>query len=85
MLLIFVIFVSFGAPATQIKKDKLQVVASFYPLYYFSERIGGEKAEVINIMPAGVEPHEYELSARDMVLIEKAGLLVLNGSLPERD
>jgi len=79
MLLIFVIFVSFGAPATQIKKDKLQVVASFYPLYYFSERIGGEKAEVINIMPAGVEPHEYELSARDMVLIEKAGLLVLNG------
>ncbi len=55
------------------------MVASFYPLYYFSERIGGDKADVYNITPAGVEPHDYEPTAQDMALIESSNLLVLNG------
>lgn len=58
---------------------KVQVVASFYPLAFFAERIGGEKAEVVNITPAGAEPHDYEPTVSDMARIEKSQLLVLNG------
>ncbi len=55
------------------------MVASFYPLYYFSERIGVDKANVYNLTPAGAEPHDYEPTAQDMALIESSNLLVLNG------
>lgn len=58
---------------------KLSVVASFYPLAFFAEQIGGDRATVTNITPAGVEPHDYELTPLDVVKIEKSKLLILNG------
>jgi len=59
--------------------DKLQVVASFYPLAFFSEQIGGDKVQVTNIVPAGAEPHDYEPTAQDMVKMEDSRLIILNG------
>jgi len=64
------------APGTA---NKLLVTTSFYPLYFFAAQIGGAKAEVINITPTGLEPHDYEPTARDLVLIENSRLLILNG------
>ena len=64
-------------PTTQ--SNKLQVAASFYPLYYFSQQIAGDKANVINITPAGAEPHDYEPTAQDIAQIENSKMLVLNG------
>jgi zinc transport system substrate-binding protein len=61
------------------KKDMLNVTASFYPLYYFATQIAGDKGEVINITPAGAEPHDYELTAQDIARIESSDLLILNG------
>ncbi len=60
---------------------KLQVAASFYPLYYFTTQIAGDKAEVLNITPSGSEPHDYDPSAGDIAKIEKGNLLVLNGGV----
>lgn len=62
------------------KSQKLQVVTSVYPLYYFATQIGGDKVDVTNIIPAGAEPHEYEPTARDIASIEKSDLLILNGA-----
>lgn len=59
--------------------SKLQVVASFYPLFFFAREIGGDTADVFNVTPAGAEPHEYEPTAADIARIEKSSLLVLNG------
>ncbi len=58
---------------------KMQVAASFYPLYFFAEQIAGDKADVFNITPAGIEPHDYELTAQDIARIENSRLLILNG------
>lgn len=58
----------------------LQVTTSFYPLYFFAQEIGGAKARVHNITPAGSEPHEYEPTAQDLVDIERSDLLILNGA-----
>ncbi len=60
---------------------KLQVTASFYPMAYLAERIGGEYASVTNLTPAGSEPHDFEPSARDIAKIEDADVLVLNGGI----
>ncbi len=64
---------------TEVGREKMQIVASFYPLYYFASQIAGDKANVINITPAGVEPHDFEPSTQDIALIERAALLVVNG------
>ena len=63
-----------------IQSNKLQIVASFYPLYFLSEQIAGDKADVVNITPAGAEPHDYEPTAQDIAQIENSKLLVLDGT-----
>lgn len=84
VLIIFVLgYVMIGVltsktPPPNINK-KLQVVTSFYPMYYFSLRIGGDKADITNITPSGAEPHDYEPTARDIAKLEKSDLVVLNG------
>lgn len=60
---------------------KLSVSTSFYPLYFFSSQIGGEKAVVTNITPAGSEPHDYDPTTRDIARITDGDMLVLNGSV----
>jgi zinc transport system substrate-binding protein len=74
-------FAVFGAkhvPGTE--SGRLQVSASFYPLYYFASQIGGDKADVSNMTPAGAEPHDYEPAPTDIARIESGGLLILNGA-----
>ncbi len=65
-----------------VKKDsgKLSVTASFYPLFDFAVKIGGDKADVTNLTPSGVEPHDWEPSSNDMITLENADILVYNGS-----
>jgi len=60
-------------------RKKISVTTSIYPLYYFTSKIAGDKAEVKNIIPAGAEPHGYEPTAQEIARIETSDLLVLNG------
>ncbi|HNW71447.1 MAG TPA: zinc ABC transporter substrate-binding protein [Candidatus Paceibacterota bacterium] len=62
-----------------VSNDRVKIVTSFYPLYFFTSQITGDKAIVSNITPAGAEPHEYEPTARDIASIENSDLLILNG------
>ena len=59
----------------------LQVAASFYPLYFFASRVGGDKADVFDVTPEGTEPHDYELTPLDVARIEGSRLLILNGAV----
>jgi zinc transport system substrate-binding protein len=68
-----------GHKKPAISSGKLQVSTSFYPLYFMSSEIGGNKADVANITPSGGEPHDYEPTAQDIAQIENSKLLVLNG------
>ncbi|HKC05182.1 MAG TPA: zinc ABC transporter substrate-binding protein [Patescibacteria group bacterium] len=61
--------------------EKLHVVASFYPYYFFASEIGGDKVQVTNITPAGAEPHDYEPTSGDLVQISSSKLLILNGQV----
>ncbi len=63
-----------------IEDSKIAVVTTIYPMYDFVTKIGGEQVEVINLVPAGIEPHDFELSTGDMVLLQSAELLVYNGA-----
>jgi zinc transport system substrate-binding protein len=56
------------------------VVASFYPLAFAAERIAGDDLDVRNLTPPGAEPHDYELSARDVEAVRSADYVVYLGS-----
>lgn len=56
------------------------VVASFYPLWEFSRQVAGDRAEVLALVPPGVEPHDWEPSPADVIQLEKARVLVYNGA-----
>ncbi|BCJ98247.1 metal ABC transporter substrate-binding protein [Anaerocolumna chitinilytica] len=60
--------------------DKLKVVTSFYAMYDFAEKIGGDKVSVINMVPAGIEPHDWEPAASDITNLEKAQVFIYNGA-----
>ena len=59
--------------------QKLKVMASFYPMYDFAVKIGGDKAEVTNMVPAGTEPHDWEPAAADIKNLEEAALFAYSG------
>jgi zinc transport system substrate-binding protein len=81
ILLAFLGYLATARKTTTVKSGKLAVSTSFYPLYYFTTQIAGNKADVINITPSGAEPHDYDPSAGDIAKIEKGNLLVLNGGV----
>jgi zinc transport system substrate-binding protein len=55
-----------------------QVVAAFYPIAYAVERVA-PGAEVTNLTPAGAEPHDLELSPRDVERVRGADLVLYLG------
>lgn len=62
------------------EEGKLTVMTSFYPLAYLAEGIGGDKVSVVNMTPAGSEPHDFEPSPRQMLSLGTADLFLYNGA-----
>jgi zinc transport system substrate-binding protein len=52
--------------------DRIDVVASFYPLAWAVERLAGDTVQLRNLTPPGTEPHDVELTARDVERIRSA-------------
>jgi zinc transport system substrate-binding protein len=52
------------------------VVAAFYPLAYAAERIGGPAFDVQNLTPPGAEPHDLELTPREVARIQEASVVL---------
>lgn len=59
--------------------DKLQIYTSIYPIYDFTKKIGGEKISVYNMTKAGAEPHDFEITSKDMANLSKVDLFIYNG------
>jgi zinc transport system substrate-binding protein len=57
------------------------VVASFYPLAYAAERVGGSEFEVVDLTPPGTEAHDVELSLEARAAIEEADLILYMGDI----
>ncbi|MEU4161669.1 metal ABC transporter substrate-binding protein [Actinoplanes sp. NPDC026670] len=65
---------------------KLSVVTAFYPLQFVSERVGGDAVSVSTLTKPGAEPHDVELTARQVGAVADAGVIVyLGGFQPAVD
>lgn len=56
--------------------DLPTVAASFYPLAFAAEQIGGGDVRVVNLTSPGVESHDLELTPRQVAEIAAADLVV---------
>lgn len=66
--------------------EALTVQASFYPLQYVTERVGGDLVAVESLTPAGAEPHDLELSPAAVDGLRTADAVVyLSGFQPAVD
>ncbi|WP_028544118.1 metal ABC transporter solute-binding protein, Zn/Mn family [Paenibacillus taiwanensis] len=63
-----------------IVEGKVNVVTSFYPLYFLVNEIGGDTVNTINLIPAGVEPHDWTPKSQDIQNASQAQLLIVQGA-----
>lgn len=59
--------------------SRRSVVTAFYPLTFIATAVAGDEADVSSITPAGVEPHDIELTASQVRRVSEADLLVYIG------
>jgi len=65
---------------------KFDVVASFYPMAFLAEQIGGRYVHVTSLTQPGQEPHELEISFKQAIQLEKSdAVLYLKGLQPAVD
>jgi zinc transport system substrate-binding protein len=50
------------APDAAVAASRQPVVASFYPIAWAVQQVGGNRVSVTNLTPAGAEPHDLELT-----------------------
>ncbi|MFD8233181.1 metal ABC transporter substrate-binding protein [Streptomyces sp. NPDC059696] len=66
--------------------DKFDVVASFYPMAFLAQQIGGDHANVTSLTEPGQEPHDLEISTKQRAQLEEAdAALYLKGLQPAVD
>ena len=61
-------------------EKKLNAITSFFVLEDFARRIGGEKVEVVPIIPKGQAPHGWEPSPQDIAKLQDSDVFIYNGA-----
>jgi zinc transport system substrate-binding protein len=80
LLAILALLAAAGCQQGSPPDGKPLVVASFYPMYEFARQVAGDRAQVVSLVPTGVEPHDWEPSPQDMAQVRRARLFVYNGA-----
>ena len=75
-----------GCSGTGSADPRPQVLAAAYPFAWAAEQVAGPDARVTGLVRAGAEPHDVELSPRQIGAVEQASLVVyLRGFQPAVD
>jgi zinc transport system substrate-binding protein len=60
-------------------EEALQVVTTILPITQFTNAVAGDRAEVVQLLPTNVGPHDYQAKPGDAQAIATADVLVKNG------
>jgi zinc transport system substrate-binding protein len=69
-----------SAGTLNVSTPKLKVVASFFPIYEFVRKVGGDKVDSYVLIPLGAEPHDFDPTIQQIQSVESAAVLVYNGA-----
>jgi zinc transport system substrate-binding protein len=68
------------SPSVSNTTDNVRVVASFYPIFEFAKRVGGDRVEATSLIPVGTEPHDFDPTVQQVQNAETADMVVFNGA-----
>jgi zinc transport system substrate-binding protein len=86
LLIAVVLLAAAGCTAQAATDGRVRVLAAAYPFAWAAEQVGGPDVHVEDLVRAGAEPHDVELSPRQVGAFEQAGLVVyLRGFQPAVD
>jgi len=71
--------VACGGGESSTSADRPSVVVTYSILGAVVSDVVGDAADVVVLMPNGIDPHEWEPSAKDIELLNNADLIVSNG------
>jgi zinc transport system substrate-binding protein len=71
---------AFYSQQNKTERDKLKVVATFYPLAFFAQQIGGEEVTVTQLIPDNTEVHTWQPSFADILAVDEAEVIIYNGA-----
>lgn len=69
--------------STITEDGKISIVTTLFPQYDFARQIAGDKANVVMLLPAGVESHSYEPTPEDIIRINSSDLFIYTGQYME--
>lgn len=61
-------------------EKKIKVSTTIYPLSDFTQKIGGDRVEVIKILPPGADPHHWEPTPGDLISIGRSDVFIYSGA-----
>ncbi|MFK5938862.1 MAG: metal ABC transporter substrate-binding protein [Sulfurimonas sp.] len=79
-IVIVLVAVSLSKKQQVLKNRKAIVAVTTFSLYDITKHIAGNSVEIVNILPFGVDPHDYEPTPKTMANIEKASLSIYSGA-----
>lgn len=68
-----------GDPNTTQDDSKLQVTTTFLPITNFTKAVAGDRAQVTQLLPNNIGPHDYQAKPEDVQKLAKTDILVMNG------
>jgi zinc/manganese transport system substrate-binding protein len=80
LLLVGLLVPALAACGSEAGEGGTQVVATSGIVAELAERVAGGDAEVVQLVPDGASPHDFELSAEDRQTLEEADLIAYNGA-----
>jgi zinc transport system substrate-binding protein len=73
------LLVTSGDLSAKEAKPKIRIVTTIFPFADWARQVGGEKVDVVCLLPPGASPHTYELTTKDVKAIQQADFLIYNG------
>jgi len=82
LFMIFVMIFTFSSCGRKIENDssqRLKVVVSFNPIREIAKSIGKDKVDIKVIIPEATEPHDFEPTAKDLMVLNNSKVFIYNG------
>lgn len=59
--------------------EKIRIVTTINPYFLAASELSCGLADVVNLIPQNASPHTYSPSPKDMLVLEKADVIIMNG------
>lgn len=80
IVVIGTIFFTYQKQPTTSATDKVQVVATLFPMYDWVKQVGGDNVEVHLLLTGGAGAHDVSLTPQAAIQLQRADVLVMNGA-----